>query len=93
MGAITINHIAVVVGDVEEALRFWRDALGIIPDHVEHNAEEGVDIAFLAAGDGAIELLAPFVEDSGVAKFLAKRGAGLHHLCLTSAISTACWRG
>lgn len=82
MNEIKINHIAIVVEDVDAALSFWRDALGLPLSQVEHNEDEAVDIAFLPAGDGEIELIAPFTQDSGVAKYLAKRGAGLHHLCL-----------
>jgi len=79
---ITINHIAIVVPDVEAALSFWRDALGLTVARTEHNEAEAVDIAFLPAGDGEIELIAPFTSDSGVARYLEKRGAGIHHLCL-----------
>lgn len=82
MPPIKINHIAVVVEDVNQALEFWQTALGLPLHHVEHNEDEAVDIAFLPLGDGEIELIAPFTEDSGVAKYLAKRGAGLHHLCI-----------
>lgn len=83
-----INHIAIVVDDVNEALAFWQTALGLAVDKVEHNEGEGVDIAFLPLGApgeqgvGEIELIAPFTADSGVAKYLAKRGTGMHHLCL-----------
>ncbi|MCC6802068.1 MAG: methylmalonyl-CoA epimerase [Anaerolineae bacterium] len=77
-----INHIAVVVEDVNEALTFWHKALGLPLAQVEHNENEAVDIAFLPLGEGEIELIAPFTEDSGVAKYLAKRGSGMHHLCL-----------
>ena len=77
-----INHIAIVVEDVHEALDFWQKALGLPVEKVEHNEGEEVDIAFLPLGEGEIELIAPFTEDSGVAKYLAKRGAGMHHLCL-----------
>ena len=85
---VKINHIAVVVEDVNEALNFWQKALGLELKQIEHNEGEEVDIAFLPLGDGAngsageIELIAPFTEGSGVAKYLAKRGAGMHHLCL-----------
>ena len=82
MPPIKINHIAVVVEDVDTALKFWQDALGLPLHHVEHNEGEEVDIAFLPVGEGEVELIAPFTEDSGVAKYLAKKGAGLHHLCL-----------
>jgi len=82
MPPIKINHIAVVVEDVNVALNFWQNALGLPLHHVEHNEGEQVDIAFLPVGDGEIELIAPFNETSGVAKYLAKKGAGLHHLCI-----------
>ena len=79
---VKINHIAVVVEDVNEALNFWQNALGLPLAQIEHNEGEEVDIAFLPLGDSEIELIAPFTEGSGVAKYLAKRGAGMHHLCL-----------
>ena len=82
MPPIKINHIAVVVEDVQAALGFWHEALGVPLDHVEHNEGEAVDIAFLPLGDGEIELIAPYTDDSGVAKYLAKKGPGLHHLCI-----------
>lgn len=82
MPPLKINHVAIVVEDVNAALGFWRDALGLPLHHLEHNEGEAVDIAFLPVGDGEIELIAPFTESSGVAKYLAKKGAGLHHLCL-----------
>jgi len=82
MAPIKINHIAVVVEDVNTALNFWQNALGLPLHHVEHNEGEEVDIAFLPVGEGEVELIAPFTETSGVAKYLAKKGAGLHHLCL-----------
>jgi methylmalonyl-CoA/ethylmalonyl-CoA epimerase len=82
MPPIRINHIAVVVDDVQAALGFWHEALGIPLAHVEHNEGEAVDIAFLPLGEGEIELIAPFTDDSGVAKYLSKKGPGLHHLCI-----------
>ncbi|MCC7451568.1 MAG: methylmalonyl-CoA epimerase [Anaerolineae bacterium] len=77
-----INHLAIVVNDVQQALGFWRDALGLPVGKVERNEGEEVDIAFLPLGEGEIELLSPINETSGVAKYLAKRGAGMHHICL-----------
>ena len=82
MPPIKINHIAIVVPEVDAALKFWRDALGLPLEHVEHNENEQVNIAFLPVGDSEIELIAPFTETSGVAKYLASKGAGLHHLCI-----------
>src|SRR5258706_325074 len=77
-----INHLAIVVEDIQAALGFWRDALGLSVGKVERNEREEVEIAFLPLGEGEIELLAPLNDTSGVAKYLAKRGAGMHHLCL-----------
>jgi methylmalonyl-CoA/ethylmalonyl-CoA epimerase len=82
MPPIRINHVAVVVDDVPSALRFWQRALGLRLSHMERNEGEEVEIAFLPVGDSEIELIAPITEGSGVAKFLASRGAGLHHLCI-----------
>ncbi|MGQ9910064.1 MAG: methylmalonyl-CoA epimerase [Candidatus Flexifilum sp.] len=78
----TINHLAIVVEDVPSALTFWRDALGLTVAHVEHNEEEAVDIAFMPTAAGEIELIAPFTADSGIARYLEKRGPGMHHVCL-----------
>ena len=79
---VKVNHIAIVVENIPDALVFWRDALGLSLAHRENNADEQVEIAFLPVGDSEIELIAPTTEDSGVAKYLAKKGAGLHHICL-----------
>lgn len=76
-----LNHVAVVVDDLDAALAFWQDALGLPLAHTEDNATEEVRVAFLPVGDSKIELLQPSTSDSGVAKYLAKRGAGMHHLC------------
>jgi len=77
-----INHLAIVVEDIQAALGFWRDALGLPLGKVERNEREEVDIAFLPLAEGEIELVAPTNETSGVAKYLSKRGAGMHHICL-----------
>src|SRR5215468_11804175 len=77
-----INHLAIVVEDIQAALEFWQEALGLPLGKVERNEGEEVDIAFLPLGEGEIELLAPINQTSGVAKYLAKRGAGMHHLCI-----------
>jgi methylmalonyl-CoA/ethylmalonyl-CoA epimerase len=82
MPPIRINHIAVVVEDVSTALSFWQRALGLNLSHTERNEGEEVEIAFLPVGQSEIELIAPISENSGVAKFLANRGPGLHHLCI-----------
>jgi len=78
----SIHHIAIVVRDLDAALDFYRDALGLEMTDRRQVPEEGVEIAFLPAGEGEIELLRPLDEESGVARFLEKRGEGLHHVCL-----------
>ncbi|MBZ0277784.1 MAG: methylmalonyl-CoA epimerase [Anaerolineae bacterium] len=82
MTAIKIDHLAVVVEDLDSALNFWRDALGLEMGGRQEVAAEAVEIAFLDAGSAHIELVRPTTEDSGIAKYLAKRGAGMHHVCL-----------
>lgn len=77
-----INHTAIVVEDLETALSFWRDALGLPVAKTESNPDEHVDIAFLPVGNSQIELLKPTNADSGIGKYLAKKGQGIHHLCL-----------
>lgn len=79
---ITINHIAIVVSDLDEARSFWVQALGLELERIEEIDEEAVRVAFLAAGDGEIELVQPTTEESGVARYLQRRGPGMHHLCL-----------
>ncbi|NMC86259.1 MAG: methylmalonyl-CoA epimerase [Anaerolineaceae bacterium] len=76
-----INHIAVVVPDIDEALKFWRDALGIAVDHVEDVPSQKSTVAFLPVADTEVELVKPTAPDTGAAKFLAERGGGMHHLC------------
>ena len=76
-----VNHIAVVVNDLEEAMHFWVDALGLELSHREHVASEAVDVAFLPVGDSKIELLQPVDDERGVARYLEKRGPGMHHIC------------
>lgn len=77
-----INHVGIAVNDIETALKFWQDALGIELHHVENVPSQKVNVAFLPVGDSEIELLNPTAEDTGVAKFLAERGGGMHHLCV-----------
>lgn len=80
-----IDHVAIVVRDLEAALRFYRDTLGITPSRVLDFPSENVKIAFLpmgAPGGSEIELLEPLSAESGVARYLDKRGEGLHHVCL-----------
>lgn len=76
-----ISHIAIVVPELEDALDFWVHTLGLPLTHVEHVPDQDVDVAFLPSGDSEIELLEPIGSKSGVARFLNKRGPGIHHIC------------
>jgi len=77
-----INHVAVVVPDMEKALSFWRDALGMEMHELRDVPAEQSQVAFLPLSGSEVELVLPTTEDSGVAKYLAKRGPGMHHICL-----------
>lgn len=77
-----INHVAVVVDDMERSLSFWRDALGIKLHELRDVPAEKSQVAFLPVADAEVELVMPTTDDSGIAKYLARRGPGMHHLCL-----------
>lgn len=80
-----IDHVAIIVRDIEQSLRFYRDTLGITPSEVKDVPTEQVRIAFLpmgGPGGSEIELIEPTTPDSSLTKFLEKRGEGLHHICL-----------
>ena len=80
-----IDHIAIIVRDIEQALVFYRDTLGITPGEIKEVPSEQVRIAFLpmgGPGGSEIELIEPTTPDSSLTKFLEKRGEGLHHVCL-----------
>jgi methylmalonyl-CoA/ethylmalonyl-CoA epimerase len=76
-----VDHIAIIVEDIDEALIFWRDALGLELHHLEAVPDQESIVAFLPVGEGEIELVKPTTEDSGVARYLKKRGPGIHHIC------------
>ena len=77
-----IDHVAIVVDDIQTALAFWQDALGLDLSRVENVTEEHAQVAFLPAGGPEIELVKPTTDDSGLARFLEKHGPGMHHVCL-----------
>ncbi|MEO1646075.1 MAG: methylmalonyl-CoA epimerase [Chloroflexota bacterium] len=81
MKSIKINHVAIVVNDIESSLGFWRDALGLPMDAIQDVPQEAVKVAFLESGESHIELVQPTTDDSGIAKYLEKRGQGMHHIC------------
>jgi methylmalonyl-CoA/ethylmalonyl-CoA epimerase len=78
----SINHVAVVVEDMERSLLFWRDAMGMELRELREVTAEKSQVAFLPLAGSEVELVKPTTDDSGIAKFLAKRGPGLHHICL-----------
>lgn len=82
MSAARLDHIAIAVANLEEAMRFYIEALGLSLDSIEEVDEQGVRLAKLAVGDTHIELLEPLSKETPVGKFLQTRGAGLHHICL-----------
>jgi methylmalonyl-CoA/ethylmalonyl-CoA epimerase len=75
-----IDHIGVAVEDLDGAVAHYRDKLGMREQHRERVEEFGVDAVLLEIGDGHVELLAPLSPNSGVGKFLERRGPGLHHV-------------
>ncbi len=77
-----IHHVAVVVDDIEGALSFWQDALGLKVSHQAEVPEQQAQVAFLPVGEAEVELVQPTTDTSGMAKYLAKRGPGIHHVCV-----------
>ena len=77
-----IDHIGIATQSIEEGLTIWRDALGLKVDSTEDVSEQGVRVCMLAVGDTHVELLEPLGAETAVAKFLAKRGPGMHHIAL-----------
>ena len=75
-----LEHVGIAVSDLDEALKFYRQALGLDPDEVLEVPERGMKIAFFTLGDVHLELLASTREGSDIGNFLKKRGPGLHHL-------------
>ena len=76
-----VDHSAIAVRNIEEALQTYEGALGLELTDVKEVPEQAVRVAFLPVGESEIELVEPLTSDSGAAKFLEKRGEGLHHVC------------
>jgi methylmalonyl-CoA/ethylmalonyl-CoA epimerase len=76
-----IDHVAVVVDDIDKALVFWNEALGLELEHIEEVPEQASRVAFLPTGESEVELVEPTTDDSGLALYLQKRGPGMHHMC------------
>jgi methylmalonyl-CoA epimerase len=77
-----IDHIGIAVESINEALTFFQDALGIKLERVEQEEGGKTQVAFLPVGQSDVELVEPQDSDSGLSKFLARRGEGIHHICL-----------
>ena len=77
-----VNHVAVVVDDMDKSLSFWRDALGMELHELRDVPAEKSQVAFLPIAGAEVELVMPTSGDSGIAKYLVKRGPGMHHICL-----------
>jgi methylmalonyl-CoA/ethylmalonyl-CoA epimerase len=76
-----IDHIGIAVQNIDDALKLFVDALGLHLTHTDTEAGQKSIVAFLPAGSGEVELVEPLDEDSPVARFLQKRGEGIHHIC------------
>lgn len=78
----TLDHIGIAVASIEDALKFYRDALGLEIDVPEDVVSQRVRAHFIPAGEAALELLEATADDSPIARFVAKKGPGLHHITL-----------
>jgi methylmalonyl-CoA epimerase len=76
-----VHHVGIVVREMEQAMRFYRDTLGLHVHKLETIQDQGVKAALLTLGDSEIELLEPVQPDTGVARYLETKGEGLHHVC------------
>ena len=82
MKAKGLDHVAIAVKDLDAAIALYKDALGLELAEIEEVPEQQVRTAIFGHGMGRVELICPTTTDSGVAKFLEKRGEGLHHICI-----------
>ncbi len=76
-----VHHVALVVRSIDDALAFWRGALGLELESVMEIPSDEVRIAFLGVGESKVELVEPTDDTTGVARFLASKGEGFHHVC------------
>ena len=80
MTLLALDHVAVAVTNLDEALAHYRDVWELEPAYVERVADQGVDKAMLKLPGSSLQLIAPISAESAVASFLDKRGPGLHHV-------------
>ena len=81
MKAKRINHVAIVVKDLDGALKLFGELFGLRAEKIEDVPEQGVRAALVPVGDTEIEFITPINPDTGVARFLESRGEGVHHIC------------
>jgi methylmalonyl-CoA epimerase len=79
---VTLDHVGIAVADLQQALAFYKDALGLEIQTPEEVASQRVRAHFIPAGASALELLEATADDSPIATFVARRGPGLHHITL-----------
>lgn len=79
-----VNHIGIAVNDLDAALKTLKDVFGLEVQGIEEVASQKVKVGFVPVGETRIELLQPTCEDSSVAKFLAAKGEGMHHIAIQS---------
>lgn len=77
-----LNHVAIAVKDLDKSIAFYRDTLGLELSAIEEVADQKVTTAIFGKGLGRIELICPTEPDTGVARFIEKRGEGIHHICV-----------
>ena len=77
-----VDHIGIVVRDIAAALKVYQAALGLPLRETVDVADQQVRVAFLPIGESNIELVQPTSDDTGVARYLAKHGEGIHHICI-----------
>src|SRR5260221_11138627 len=76
-----VHHVALIVRSIDDALGLWREMLGLELESIREIEQDQVRIAFLSIGESKIELVEPTEETTGVARFLASKGEGFHHIC------------
>jgi len=77
-----LDHVALIVQDMQEALSLWQDTLGLDVSEIKDLPGEAAQVAFLPVGGSEVELVKPTTSDSGLAKYLDRYGPGMHHICL-----------
>ena len=77
-----LDHIGIVVPDIDAALQVYQQAMGLPLRETADLTDQQVRVAFLPLGESNIELVQPTTDDSGVARYLANRGEGIHHICI-----------